>query len=105
MYPSFSFWRRTACLLLAGLLAVACHHEPPAMIPLDDFEDLVTEIHWANGFFQSKSTGNVYWDDTVQYNVYLMHKHGYTEAQVQKMAGGNLWRLLKTADRMRSYKA
>lgn len=32
-------------------------------------------------------------------------KHGYTEAQVQKMAGGNLWHLLKTADRMRSYKA
>ncbi|MBQ5997275.1 MAG: DUF4296 domain-containing protein [Bacteroidales bacterium] len=81
MYPLHKFCERIICLLLAGLLATACRHEPPAMIPLDDFEDLVTEIHWANGFFQSKSTGNVYWDDTMQYNVYLMHKHGYTEAQ------------------------
>ena len=31
-------------------------------------------------------------------------KHGYTDTQVQKLAGGNLWRLLKDADNMRSYR-
>ena len=30
-------------------------------------------------------------------------KHGYSEAQVEKIAAKNLWRLLKKADDMRVY--
>lgn len=47
---------------------------------------------WPEGLAHSGEFGNL---------IALLEKHGYTQKNIEAIAGGNLWRLLKRADQMR----
>ena len=75
--------RKVLWWCLAALFTAACHGNKGSapMIPLDDFEELAYEMHLANGFYDAKSRGSVFWQDSIPYNTYVIGKYGYTTTQ------------------------